>query len=176
MRPSLATDRISLGLWLDTRFIVNHQGGGGGVGVCVNNPVNIWDRVCVLLHSRWASHQICDPSRMIATWCSHCSVNPLHPQNYICIQFDVSCLYKFNCNLFNHHERLDFFLCISHQQSAISSCWLWWLVIWWLRNDLSIPRAPENMSHKNIITIHFHIFGRNITISLEYLGPLAVFQ
>ena len=110
MRPSLATDRISLGLWLDTRFIVNHQGGGeGGWGVCFNNPVNIWDRVCAVLHSRWASHQICDPSRMIATWCSHCSVNPLHPQNYICIQFDVSCLYKLNCNLFNHHERLDFF-------------------------------------------------------------------
>ena len=117
MRPSLATDRISLGLWLDTRFIVNHQGGGGrgGWGVCFNNPVNIWDRVCAVLHSRWASHQICDPRRMIATWCSHCSVNPLHPQNYICIQFDVSCLYKLNCNLFNHHERLDFFL---HQPPA----------------------------------------------------------
>ena len=28
----------------------------------------------------------------------------------------------------------------------------------WLRNDLSIPCAPENMSHKNIITIYFHIW------------------
>ena len=28
----------------------------------------------------------------------------------------------------------------------------------WLRNDFSIPRAPENMSHKNIIMIHFHIW------------------
>ena len=28
----------------------------------------------------------------------------------------------------------------------------------WLRNDLSIPRAPENMSHKNIITIYFYIW------------------
>ena len=28
----------------------------------------------------------------------------------------------------------------------------------WLCNDFSIPRAPENMSHKNIITIHFHIW------------------
>ena len=28
----------------------------------------------------------------------------------------------------------------------------------WLRNDLSIPHAPENMSHKNIITIYFHIW------------------
>ena len=28
----------------------------------------------------------------------------------------------------------------------------------WLRNDFSIPCAPENMSHKNIIMIHFHIW------------------
>ena len=28
----------------------------------------------------------------------------------------------------------------------------------WLRNDFSIPCAPENMSHKNIITIRFHIW------------------
>ena len=28
----------------------------------------------------------------------------------------------------------------------------------WLRNDLSIPRAPENMSHKNIIANYFHIW------------------
>ena len=28
----------------------------------------------------------------------------------------------------------------------------------WLHNDFSITRAPENMSHKNIITIHFHIW------------------
>ena len=28
----------------------------------------------------------------------------------------------------------------------------------WLRNDFSIPRAPENMSHKNIVMIHFHIW------------------
>ena len=28
----------------------------------------------------------------------------------------------------------------------------------WLLKDLSIPRAPEYMSHKNIIAIHFHIW------------------
>ena len=49
-------------------------------------------------------------------------------------------------------------LCIGpHQQSAISSGWLWWRQAAepasWLRNDLSISRAPENMSHQDIITI-----------------------
>ena len=59
------------------------------------------------------------------------------------------------------------FLCIGlQQQSAISSGWLYLIAGWrqaaepasWLRNDLSIRRAPENMSHKNIITIYFHIW------------------
>ena len=63
-----------------------------------------------VLHSRWASHPICDPSRIIATWCSYCSVNSLHPQNCIYLQSDLSCFYKLNCNLFNHHERLDLML------------------------------------------------------------------
>ena len=71
-----------------------------------------------------------------------------------------ACWYKHNCNRFNGHERL-FFLSIGPQQSAISS--RWGAVIpgcdyRWLRNDFNIPRAPENMSHKNIITIHFHIW------------------
>ena len=48
----------------------------------------------------------------------------------------------------------DFFLSIGHQQSAISSCQLLWLPV--IANDLSIPQAPENMSHKDITTIHFH--------------------
>ena len=50
-------------------------------------------------------------------------------------------------------------LCIGpHQQSAISSGCCWQQAAEpasWLRNDLSIP---ENMSHKNIITIYFHIW------------------
>ena len=60
------------------------------------------------------------------------------------------------------------FLCIGpHQQSTISAissgcCWRQAAPAAepasWLRNDLSIPRAPKNMSHKNIITIYFHIW------------------
>ena len=54
------------------------------------------------------------------------------------------------------------FLCIGpHQQSAISFGCCWRQAAEpasWLRNDLSIPRAPQNKSHKNIITIYFHIW------------------
>ena len=48
-----------------------------------------------------------------------------------------------------------FFLSIGLQQSAISS--RWGAVIASDCAMTSIPHAPE-MSHKNIITIHFHIW------------------
>ena len=35
--------------------------------------------------------------------------------NCIYLQSDLSCFYKLNCNLYDHHERLYFFLCIGHQ-------------------------------------------------------------
>ena len=76
-----------------------------------------------MLHSRWAGHLICDLSRIIATWCSYCSVNPLLPQNCIYLQSDLSCLYKLICHLFNHLERL---LGIGHQQSAIFTRGQFW--------------------------------------------------
>ena len=57
------------------------------------------------------------------------------------------------------------FPCIGpHQQSPflLVGCDSWWRQAAeptsWLRNDLSISRAPENMSHKTTITIYFHIW------------------
>ena len=125
MGPSLATDRISLGFWLTISFAVNYRGAFRSIVaiaidlltiifsdsqrcLCrdgVYNPDNIRDRTCAVLHLRWAGHWICDLSRIIANWCSYCSINPLHPPNCICLQSNLSCLYKLNCNLFNHHER-----------------------------------------------------------------------
>ena len=57
-----------------------------------SNPDNIRDRACAVLHSRWAGHPICDPSRITATWLSYCSINPLRPQNCIYLQSDLSFL------------------------------------------------------------------------------------
>ena len=138
-------------------FSLNHSGASAATVFTI--PDNIRDRACAVSHSRWAGHPICGPSWIIAIWFSYCSVNPLRPQNCICLQSDLSCLLKLNCNLFNHHERLDFFFSAS---ARISNPPLRLLVgcdsngrqrrlsepALWLRNDLSIPRAPENMSHK----------------------------
>ena len=127
------TDRISLGFWLNISFVINYRGAFRSIVAIaidlltsedrfssdsqrcrcrdgVYNPDNIRDRACAVLHSRWAGHPICDPSRIIATWFSYCSINPLRPQNCIYLQSDLSCLYKRNCNIFNHHERRYFAL------------------------------------------------------------------
>ena len=99
-----------------------------------------------MLQSRWAGHLICDLSRIIATWCSYCSVNPLLPQNCIYLQSDLSCLYKLICHLFNHHERL---LGIGHQQSAIfifgTACKIYCYGRYCVRRSVS-PQVPENPS------------------------------
>ena len=36
-------------------------------GASVYNPDDIWERTCVVLHSRGTAHPICDPIRIIAT-------------------------------------------------------------------------------------------------------------
>ena len=149
MRPSLATDQISLGFWLNIRFVVDYQGAVRSIVaitidlltsedlvissesqrcLCRNvvyNPDNIQDRACAVLHSRWAGHPICDPSRIIATWFSYCSINPFRPWNCIYLQSDLSCLYKLNCNIFNHHARLYFSL---HRPSPAIRHFFWLLL------------------------------------------------
>ena len=81
----------------------------------------------------------------------------LRPQNCIYLQSDLLCLYKLNYNIFDHHERLYFSL---HRPAPAIRHFFWLAVIAgdvrqrnpasWLRNDLSIPHAPENMSHYNL--------------------------
>ena len=65
---------------------------------------------------------------------------------------------------------------IGHQrQSAISSCCD--LVILWLCNDWSMPRAPEKKHIAWKYSLQFiSTFGRNISLSLQWLRPVAVFQ
>ena len=133
MRPSLAIDQISFSFWLNRSFLVNYRKAFSSIvaiAICLLiledwyflritvvplprrclHLDNIRDRACAVLHSRWAGHPICDPSRIIATWFSYCSINTLRPQNCIYLQSDLSCLYKLNCNIFNHHERRYFSL------------------------------------------------------------------
>ena len=189
MRPSLATDRISLGFWLNISFVVNYQGAFQSI-VAIAIDLLTWEDRYFL----WIT-AVPLPRRCLQSWQHSVSrmrsvtlalsgppnLRPVSdhrylilllfrqlimPQNCIYLQSDLSSLYKLNCNTFNHHERLCFSL---HRPTPAIRHFFWLVVLaqwWWqaaepaswLRNDLSIPRAPENMSHKNIITIYFHIW------------------
>ena len=123
-------------------------------GASVYKPDDIWERACAVLHSRGTSHPICDPSRIIATrqlnaltvpWSHNVSNNCIYIHSYL-LRW-----YKLNCNRFNHCERPIFFS--RHRPPARGHQWrppFLLVVIRWLHNDFSIPRAPENMSHENI--------------------------
>ena len=120
------TNQISFGFWLNISFVVNYRGAFRSIVaiaidlltseercLCrdgVYNPHNMQDRACAVLHLHWEGRPFCDLSRIIATWFSYCSINPLCPQNCTYLQSDLSCLYKLNCNIFNHHKRLYFSL------------------------------------------------------------------
>ena len=182
MRPSLAADLISLGFWLNISFVVNHWGACRSIVDLLTSEDRYFLWITAVPLPRRCS-QSCQhsgsrmrgvtlalsglPNLQPTTWFSYCPINPLRPQRCFYLQSDLSCLDKLNCNIFNHHERL-IFLCIGrHQQSAVSSGWLhgcdsWWRQAAepasWLLNDLRIPRAPENISHKNIIATYFHIW------------------
>ena len=133
MRPSLATDRISLGFWLNIRFVIDNRGAVQSIVAFTIDLLTSEDRFFLwitavplpqqCLQSRQHSGSRMRsvtlllsgppnlwPIRIIATWFLYCSINPFRPQNCIYLQSDLSCLYKLNYNIFNHHARLCFSL------------------------------------------------------------------
>ena len=123
----------------------------------VYHPDNILDRECAVLHSRWAGRPICDPSRIISTWFSYCSINLLLPQNCICLQSDLSCLYKLNCNIFNHHEILYFAL---HRPAPAIRHFFWLAVIAGDGRQRNLPRDCA-------MTSAFHVLQKICGIKLS---------
>ena len=110
--------------------------------------------------------------------CFYCSVNPSRLQWLYLRPVPRVCWYRLNCNRLNDHERLIIFS-VSATSPAPPAILPFLLVgccdCRWLRNAFSIPRAPDNMSHKTSLQF-ISTFGRNTTLSLECLGPVAVFQ
>ena len=145
MWPSLGTDRISLCIWLNISFVVNHQ---GTFRLIITFAINLltsedryflWITAVSLLqrclqswqHSGSRMHRVTlglSGPRVGSSLFDFLTVPSTHyvPKNYIYLQSDLSCLWKFNCNLFNHNERLDFFS-LYRPAPAIRhfSGWLW---------------------------------------------------
>ena len=134
----------------------------------VYNPDDIWERACAVLHSRGTAHPICDPSRIIAT----------RQLNALTVPWSHNVSNSCNCNRFNHCERPIFCLSIGHQPgatsdnpAAISSCCDQVVAQWLQHSTCSRKHVAWKYSLKFICT-----FRRNISLPLQYLRPVAIFQ
>ena len=150
MRPSLATDRISLGFWQNINFVVNYRGVFRSIVAIAIDLLTSEDRYFPLNHSGASAatvftipttfgitHARCYTRTERATQSatrvgsslldSHTVPStPLRPQNCLYFQSDLSCLYKLNCNIFNHHDRLYFSL---HRPAPAIGNFFWLVVL-----------------------------------------------
>ena len=127
-------------------------------GACVYTTDYTWDRACAL-HSRGTAHPICELGVGWSLLNSSILLLFRQPLTSSIIVFTSSptCLLVQTITI-DLMAMKDYFFSASvpNNPPFLPVGALWLLVIaQWL---CSIPRAPENMSHKNIITIHFHIW------------------
>ena len=150
MRPSLATDRISLGFWLNISFVVNHRGAFRSIIAFAIDLLTSEDRyflwiTAVPLPRRclqsWQSriaHALCytraewatqSAARVGSSLFDFLTVPSTHYVPKIVFTFSPICRACKNSIAIYLITIIDliFFLCIGpHQQSAIeSSGWLW---------------------------------------------------
>ena len=150
MRPSLATDRISLGFWLNISLVVNYRAFLSIVAIAIDLLTSedryfLWI-TAVPLPRRCLQSRQHSVSRMRGVTLALSGPPNLRPESdhrYLILllfrqpitppilfylQSDLSCLYKLNCNILNHHERLHFSLhrpTPAIRYTRISSGWLW---------------------------------------------------
>ena len=133
VRPSLATDRISFGFWLNISFVVNYRGTFRSIVAIAIDLLSSEDRyslwmIAVPLQWRCLQSRQHSGSRMPGVTLALSGPPNLRPKsdhrylilllfhqpimspNCIYLQSDMLCLYRLNCNIFNHHERLYFSL------------------------------------------------------------------
>ena len=122
--------------------------------LCLQWRLHLGSRMRVL-HSRGTAHPICE----LGVWSSLLNSSILllfrQPLTSSMIVFSPTCLHKLNCNRFYAHERLFFSASAPNNPPFLPVGALWLPVIaQWLEHST----CSRNMSHKNIITIHFHIW------------------
>ena len=147
----------------------------------IYNPVNIWDRACACPNVTLARHRSLNlrpesDNRYSTTRCFYCSVIPL--PDYVSNNriYVGSHLFAGTDSIAIDLMTMEDWLFSQHRTPTI----LPFLLVGccdcrWLRNDLSIPRAPDYMSYKKSLQF-ISTFGCNGTLPLAYLGPVAVFQ
>ena len=135
----------------------------------------------LVLHTWGTGHPICDLSWIIATRQLDAFTVPLtHNVSNKCIYFQSHLFASTNSIAIDLMTIKDWFFFSATDTSPAPPAILPFLLVSccdcrWLRNDFSIPRAPENTSHKTSLQF-ISTFGRNITLSVEFLRPPLVFQ
>ena len=184
MRPSLATDRISLGFWLNIRFVVNRRGAFRSIITFVIDLLTSEDRYFLwiaavplprrCLHSPTTfgiAHAPCytraeratqSAARVGSSLFDFLTVPSTHYVPKIVFTFSPICRACKNSIAIYLIIMRDLIFFSLHRPAPAICHWLRLLVgcgsngrqrrlpepALWLRNDLSIPRAPENMSPK----------------------------
>ena len=149
VRPSLAIDRISSGFWLNIRFVVGYR---GAVRSIVSIAIDLltseyryfpWITAVPLpwrclqsrqhsgLHMRSVTLALSGPPNLRPESDHHYLSlllfhQPITSPKLSLLQSDLSCLYKLNCSIFNHHERLYFSL---HRPAPAIRHFFWLVVI-----------------------------------------------
>ena len=180
MRPLLPTNRIGLGFWLKLSFVVNYQGAFQSIVIIAINLSTSEDQyflwiTAVPLPSRCLQFQqhlgphvqgvtltLSGPPNLRPKSNHSSLLDALTVPSTHCIPkivFTLSPIYRACTNSSAIYliimKDLIFFSAsaTSNPPFHLVGC-----DSWWLRNNLSIPRAPENMCYKNIITIYYHIW------------------
>ena len=149
-------------------FPMNHNGSSR----CLQSRSHLVSHMRLsVLHSRSTGHPNCDWGRIVATQqLDSFTVPSTHYVSNNCIYFQSHLFAGTNSVAIDSitMKYWYFFLCIAHQQSAISCCWLLWLpvIAKWLQKICRIKISLQFIS----------TFGCNITLTLDYLRPVTVFQ
>ena len=181
------TDRISSGFWLNIRFAVDYRGAAQSIVAIAIDLLTSEDRyflyiTAVPLPRRCLKSRQHSGSRMRDVTLAVSGPPNLRPESdhrYLSLllfyqpitspklyllQSDLSCLYKLNCNIFNHHEGLYFSL---HRPASAIRHFFWLVMIAGNGRQRNQPRdcamtwashVLQKMLHRNIVAIYFYIW------------------
>ena len=163
MRPSLATDLISLGFWLNISFVVNYRRAFRSIiAIAIDLLTSqvryfLWITAVPLPQRCYtrAERATQSATQVGSLLLDSLTVPSTHYVPKIVFTFSPICRACTNSVIMR-----DFiFLCISpHQQSAISSGWLWWI---------AGDGRQRNQPHDCAMTWAFHVLQKICRIKIS---------
>ena len=170
MRPSLATDRISLDFWLDISFCRKLSMSISIDSRYCNRFINLGRPIFPLNHSDASAATVFTITTTFGIAHARC-YNRAERAAQSATRVGSSLLDSLNVPSTHYIANIvltfspilrDCTNSIAISRAPAIRHFFWWRQAAepasWLHNDLGIPCAPETMSHKTIITINFHVW------------------